>query len=143
MGLDTTHGCWHGAYSSFNTFRNRVSLLTLKKQLSNFVGFEGAEPFPQKSRKPIVILLNHSDCDGEIEWEDCLPLKQALEQMLEDLTDERFAEVIALDTGLSVSSLKANSMETLKSYQKTFVEKVRNWIEGLDAAHKAKENVGF
>ena len=25
MGLDTTHGCWHGTYSAFNRWRNKIA----------------------------------------------------------------------------------------------------------------------
>lgn len=25
MGLDTTHGCWHGAYSAFNRWRDKLA----------------------------------------------------------------------------------------------------------------------
>ncbi len=81
MGLDTTHDCWHGAYSAFMRFReNLASAIGLElRQMEWFT--DNGRPFPAKEIEPLVILLMHSDCDGDIEVEDLLPLAARLEEV--------------------------------------------------------------
>jgi len=71
MGLDTTHGCWHGSYGSFNTFRKWVCKEVLGLELDTRIGHGGAEPWPDH---PIVSLLDHSDCDGDLDPDECLKI---------------------------------------------------------------------
>lgn len=68
MGLDTTHNCWHGPYSSFARFREKLAML-IGLDLNNFCGYNNnAENCIMMSRNTInhdiYPLLNHSDCDG-------------------------------------------------------------------------------
>lgn len=81
MGLDTSHDCWHGSYGSFNSFRYDLAKLA-NIDLSNMIGFGGLTEFPTKDVEPLVILLNHSDCDGIIELEDTKPLATRLLHLL-------------------------------------------------------------
>jgi hypothetical protein len=84
MGLDTSHNCWHSSYSSFNSFRETLCLAAGLGRLKDHVGFGGKSPWPDL---PIVTLLNHSDCEGEIAAKDCEPLAKALEELLPKLPD--------------------------------------------------------
>ena len=97
MGLDTTHNCWHGSYSSFNRFREAIisaaSPLDFmhgpevgdvdfgKYVLHNYAGWwnEGE----RASKDPLEVLIVHSDCDGWIFPEDADPLADRLEEFIE------------------------------------------------------------
>lgn len=111
MGLDTTHDCWHGSYGSFNRWRQAVARCSGLGNLDEYVGFDGEKPWPEG--KPIVKLLHHSDCDGELAHEDCGPIADALESVLPALDVEGFKE------------------------------RTQQFIKGLRLAAKQKENVNF
>jgi hypothetical protein len=42
MGLDTTHGCWHGAYSAFHRWRSQLAEIAGLPPLEMMEGFWGA-----------------------------------------------------------------------------------------------------
>jgi hypothetical protein len=97
MGLDTSHGCWHGPYSAFQLWR---------QELARAAGYEVVEPlrlgqpyyelpwdqFEDKNflgewdsipgDDPLMFLLVHSDCDGVIRPEHGVHLAARLEQLL-------------------------------------------------------------
>lgn len=118
MGLDTTHDCWHGPYSSFNRFREEISKAAGYGELSQYLGFDGLKDWPKSD--PIEILLHHSDCDGEIQWQDCGPIADSLEMLL--------------------PSLSANDSPVPSC---TTRGKAKQFVKGLRTAFKAKENVEF
>lgn len=119
MGLDTTHDCWHGAYSAFSRWRQKIAEVAGLGTLDDYIGYGGDKRWPVDS--PLVILLNHSDCDGEIQWEDCGPLAEALERLLPSLSN-------AGDGGGHIGS---------------YEEKTKQFISGLKLAASRKENVEF
>lgn len=120
MGLDTSHDCWHGAYSSFHSFRFWIAKVA-GIDLDKMQGFGGNKPFPTKKKEPLVILLNHSDCDGDIKWKDTLPLATRMEELLK----------------LVKPKVKKNSEEEY------FKDKLEQFIEGLKSAHELGEDVDF
>ena len=65
------------------------------------------------------ILLNHSDSDGEIAWEDCGPLADRLAELL--------------------SSLDGDGGGHIGNYR----DKTRAFIDGLRLAAQKRENVDF
>lgn len=114
MGLDTTHGCWNGPYSSFNEWREVICRLAGLGKLYDYKGFgEGVKDFPKND--VIVELLNHSDCEGVILHKHCQPLAERMEQFVGklDYADDYYSR------------------------------KTRQFIDGLKAAHAAAENVVF
>jgi len=70
--------------------------------------------------RPLLHLLNHSDCDGEIGWELAGALADDLASLVLLLPDE--------DGGGHIGNWR---------------EKTQTFIDGLRAAHAAKENVDF
>ena len=121
MGLDTTHGCWHGAYSAFMSWRMKLAEVAGFPPLELMEGFyepsgfgtlqtchrilktgpmdwvadslerlEKQLPIRWSCLKPDVLhdLLLHSDCDGELPVEICVPLADRLEELLPSLPDE-------------------------------------------------------
>lgn len=107
MGLDTSHNCWHGAYSAFSRWRNKLA------EVAGYSFFKAGETpiyetacldwgainailgddllsgtWPRVPVRPdgtpdaLIVLLAHSDCEGEIQADMCAPLADRLEQLL-------------------------------------------------------------
>ncbi len=149
MGLDCSHNCWHGAYSAFMRWRQMLAETAGLPPLDFMEGFydPGAayrdpiywarkglndeQAFSDIRRQlpikwdclkpsPIHILLYHSDCEGEIPWENCAPIADKLEELLPKLPDG--------DGGGHIGNWR---------------EKTATFIAGLRKASASKENVEF
>lgn len=156
MGLDTTHDCWHGAYSAFSRWREKLA------EVAGYTFHIHGEPFklggtgmevvatsrvmvdldwgsieatigrdllgrwpaipvrPDGTPDPLIILLGHSDCEGELQAEFLPALADRLEELLPLLEGE--------DGGGHIGS---------------YVEKTQTFIDGLRRASAAGEDVGF
>lgn len=89
MGLDTTHGCWHASYSSFDVFRQAVARVC-GVDLDSMEGFCRTKKYvtwDSLAPDPIFALLNHSDCDGEIAVADLIPLADRLDGIVAKLAE--------------------------------------------------------
>lgn len=136
MGLDTSHDCWHGAYSAFTRWRNHLAevagytLVTTEEMYiptpdldwssivrSNFDGEWEATP-----ADPLVVLIAHSDCDGVIHPAQAGPLADRLEELLPKLDEE-----------IAVGHIARLGMRGT----------TERFITGLRAAVKADEDVDF
>lgn len=149
MGLDTSHGCWHGAYSAFMRWRQEIASVAGLPPLELMQGFytplssndlptlyygtptrdtdylrhlERRLPIKWSSLKPSPLhkLLNHSDCEGIIESRDCKPIADALTKLLPRLPDG--------DAGGHIGNWR---------------DKTKAFITGLRLAAKNKESVKF
>lgn len=103
MGLDTTHDCWHGPYSQFMRWRQWINLFVMTKRAhegdktareishmgatAEAIERAWAEGHYQDQSIPINVLMNHSDCDGDIPTEVCGPLADALEELLDQMPE--------------------------------------------------------
>jgi len=134
MGLDTTHDCWHGAYSAFNRWRNKLA------EVAGYSFFTPEDSFfeapmidwghithdnlmgkwEKTPDDPLIVLIVHSDCDGEIYPIQALSLITRLKELKDKLPDE--------DAGGHIGYWK---------------DKTQQFIEGLEAAVKNNEVVGF
>jgi hypothetical protein len=128
MGLNCSHECWDGSYSSFRSFRIKLAaLIGIPYLLMEGIYNEDIQrdlpddikricPLEWGAFKPDVIhaLLRHSDCDGKIPWYVCAMLAMRLKELNhETLNDEDFSK------------------------------KLDKFIRGLHSAWSAKENVSF
>lgn len=142
MGLDTTHGCWHGGYISFMCWREAVAKAAGFPPLPLMAGFFRSADFFMGSmglrgesarlgemlpirwdyyeKDPLVVLLTHSDCDGEIEAKDCGPIAERLAEILPKMPKG--------DGGGHIGDWRA---------------KTQAFIDGLRLAAAANEPVGF
>lgn len=111
MGLDTTHDCWHGAYSGFAMFRETVGrAAALPYRVANrqygdgirhtldidweqitgaqIAGDWTAPPciirvgYDPPLTDPVLYLLIHSDCDGKLRCKYLKDLKARLEELV-------------------------------------------------------------
>lgn len=135
MGLDTSHECWHGAYSEFTRWRHKIAQVAGYK-------FEKCPPphqymdqvvidwdqytdanlhgiWEKTPDDPLIVLIAHSDCDGEIFPAQAVPLADRLESLLPLLTG---------DGGGHIGD---------------YVTKTRAFIDGLRKAAAANEPVDF
>lgn len=88
MGLDVSHGAWHGAYSRFARFRAAIAEV-VGFHLGSMEGFERGDtkglPWSTLPPDPLHALLNHSDCDGEIAPEHLTALATRLHNVASKL----------------------------------------------------------
>lgn len=150
MGLNTTHGCWDGSYSSFNMFREMVGKAA---ELPHSAGpyetevldidwqdvtdeqlageWHDTQPVAQPSLSrlydppiadAVLYLLIHSDCDGRLRLEYLPALKVRLEEIAPEY--ERLAE-------------------RMPPGYRHLRHKLRWFIKGLSAAIEAGEHVDF
>lgn len=107
MGLDTTHDCWHGAYTAFNRWRSKLAEVAgytesrnpdgtthIDLDWGNIQSVIGDDLFGRWSRIPVrpdgtpdalIILLAHQDCEGTLQSEFCGALADRLEDLLPKL----------------------------------------------------------
>lgn len=97
MGLDCDFNAWNGSYSAFNRFRQFVAAASgasypphSEKIMAEYPiirdgerdsgvhtqwwVLDDAKPFDPGVR----LFLSHSDCDGEISWQDCIRVARGL-----------------------------------------------------------------
>jgi len=150
MGLDTTHGCWHGAYSAFMRWREEIAKVAGLPPLMLMEGFyqplvtdllnlptlyhgideEGRylkhldSQLPIKweclNPSPLHFLLYHSDCEGNIPWSKCRRIANELEKLITKLPNE--------DAGGHIGNWR---------------DKTKTFIDGLRLAYSKKQNVRF
>jgi hypothetical protein len=135
MGLDTSHNCWHGSYSSFTRWRHALAeaagypvwkVETDKGYFQPCIILDwGHLPpghllgdWPAVPPDPLLILLTHQDCEGKIEAQHCPHLANAIEALIPKLDD------------------------TPKAWASD-AELARRFVTGLRKAHKAGEDVDF
>ena len=142
MGLDTSHDCWHGAYSAFLRWRHT---------LAEAAGYKIREPTPEErdagiysksvdlhwemfedknylgewdtvpGDDPLLFLIVHSDCDGVIHPAQGIHIARRLEQLLPLLDD-------------------AEAIGHIRPHMRA---KTQQFIDGLKAAAAAGEDVEF
>lgn len=84
MGLDTTHNCWHGPYSSFNRFRYSLAQ-QIGINLDDYAGYdENGTKDLSKINHELMPLFNHSDCDGILTVEESKSIVIGLNNILND-----------------------------------------------------------
>jgi hypothetical protein len=140
MGLDTSHDCWHGAYSAFMRWRRELARVAGLPPLDlmeafyvagdymdpiktedAYQGIRQQLPIRWQALRPDVLhaLLYHSDCDGELAAELCGPLADRLSELL---------PLLAGDFGGHVGAIAV---------------KTQQFIDGLRLAASLNEPVRF
>jgi hypothetical protein len=108
MGLDTSHGCWHGAYSAFSRWRDGLAKAAGYEIIEGGIREDGYVPptvnldWSQYSQEnylgewpggppgedPLLVLIVHSDCGGMLPTWCLKPLADRLEGLLGKLPEE-------------------------------------------------------
>lgn len=117
MGLDTSHDCWHGPYSAFMRFRQRLWQLAMRERDEKAGGRASQAPDLMDTKEymgkpgapslhhflpvtdPLVWFFDHSDCDGFIAAELTLPMAQRMEDLTKQMSERALYDDIrpALD----------------------------------------------
>jgi hypothetical protein len=152
MGLDTSHGCWHGAYSEFHRWRQHIAVAAGLPPLELMKGFYGrirsANPTfslgaAGEDLKVLESFVQLENRGLPISW-DCLRPDQHLYFLLSHsdcdgqipadicgpLADrlEQLLPLLTVDCGGHIGDIN---------------EKTRTFIDGLRKAHSANEAVEF
>ena len=88
MGLDTTHDCFHGSYTSFYRWRNELcgaAGISYPSAPRNRSADEHNGDWTETPDDIIYVLIDHSDCDGHILTEHCAPLADRLAGLLPEI----------------------------------------------------------
>lgn len=85
MGLDVGRASW--SYSGFNRFCTRLASM-IGLTLDRMVGFGGDQQWPDPKEEPIVFLLDHSDCDGDLTPDQCHRIAPRLREMVAAWPDD-------------------------------------------------------
>lgn len=90
MGLDTSHNAWHGPYSSFNNFRRWLAE-KIGINLEDYIGY--SSPAATKEITSIdhklMVLFNHSDCEGDLTPEECKTIAEGIDEVLNFEPEEK------------------------------------------------------
>jgi len=96
MGLDTTHNCWHGAYSAFGQWRRTLAYVAgywitkvqdgIYNQETIIVDWGHLQDkilgdWDKVPDDPLLILIAHSDCEGAIHPREAKALADRLEEL--------------------------------------------------------------
>lgn len=82
MGLDTTHNCWYGPYSSFNEFRHCLAT-QIGIKLDEYIGYNNSNATKDLDtiEHDIKPLLIHSDCDGKLTIKEARQIAKGLTKL--------------------------------------------------------------
>jgi hypothetical protein len=128
MGLDVTHGAFSGCYSTFGNFRKALAHAAGLPPLDLTDGFfRGADKFDRNIKPdwyndlpimweslrddPIITLLNHSDCDGEIALADLPALRDRLCELKPLMPDDWLDRVDQFVQGCDEAIEQGESLE--------------------------------
>jgi hypothetical protein len=97
MGLDCSHGAFHGSYGTFGAWRDEIWSCVAEIEL------------PYSS--PIFELLNHSDCDGEIAADHCDPIANELLRLFPYINCEQLGRTAQFIAGLHAAAYSHEPLE--------------------------------
>ncbi|MCW3466536.1 hypothetical protein [Chitinophaga nivalis] len=107
MGLDISHGAWHGPYSYFMRWRTTIAEKAQLGDLRKYEGYNGNKPLASIEKEGLQILLSHSDCDGELTPDECKKVADDLTDLLPSLSDDMHERTIVFIKGC-ISAFEKN-----------------------------------
>lgn len=121
MGLDTTHGAYNGAYSSFNDFRRALLKAYNGEDLFDYVGYEYRSKRDNKRNSPgkllinidddgLLLLMDHSDCEGMIRWVDCKLVADSIRKIAPKLPSHYMNMAIQFANGCQLAYTKKEDL---------------------------------
>lgn len=148
MGLDTTHDCWHGAYSSFGEWRREVAAVVgIPLRL-----MEGFFYLSEKDRERIVSTMpSDAGFAGAYHFLNAIKALQDLPLSWEMFKDEPLVPLLrhsdcdgsiewAICLPMAVRLEEIISQNKLSEWARV---KTEQFAKGLRLAHDSHENVKF
>jgi len=101
VGLDFVGSDAHWSYSGFMRFRIKLAK-EIGLDLETMHGFGGIQEWPDAENEPLVYLLDHSDCDGELFPEQCAIVAPRLLEIVSkwDIKERDAQQAILLAEGM-------------------------------------------
>lgn len=90
---DSCGASW--SYGGFADFRNRLCS-SLGIYLEKMEGFGGVRIWDKYHCLPLYPLLNHSDCDGNLTYDQCQTIAPALRDVVKDWLDDDYDKINAI-----------------------------------------------
>jgi hypothetical protein len=87
----------HWSYGGFDRFRRHIAK-SIGIDLDVMLGFGGDRSWENKN--PVEMLLNHSDCDGELSSKECEEIAPELEKIILTWKEESKEEEYDITVGL-------------------------------------------
>lgn len=126
MGLDVycecgMHGFTAGSYGGFMEWRKTIAK-AVDIELEDMLGFYGTTPWT--GDEPFYELLNHSDCDGYIETEEC-------HELVDDFIE--YEEEVKKECNIPLNDIEEIANALLNEQEKEWVwEKYQTWREMIE-----------
>ena len=96
MGVDFSHCNAHWAYSGFMRFRQKLADQSIGVDLLSMHGYGGDTPW-ENFDDDIIPLLNHSDCEDDLTFEECAKIAPRLKEIIENWDDGDYDKRSALE----------------------------------------------
>lgn len=114
---------WNPFYAIYAIMRLEIGETNGNKLKERLDALKEGFPIKWESLKPSALheLMLHSDCEGDIKWENCKGIADALIEVLKNVPDD-------VDLGGHIGNFK---------------KKTQTFIDGLMTAYDAKENLEF
>jgi hypothetical protein len=114
VSIAFTHCTAQWSYSGFNAARTRLAA-QIGIVLDDMVGFgsfssrstRGQTPWPHPSTNPLIYLLNHSDCDGNLSPAECRLVTPALRAAVKYWPDADYDKRCFLELALGMERAAA------------------------------------
>ena len=157
MGLDVSHGCWSGPYSSFTRWRNMIAVAagyvvwpvlvdrvpspTVMLDWSKITEANLEGRWERAPGDVLIYLLAHRDDAGILPADVCAPLANRLEVLVEDQHVVERTLHWAKSTNFGYGEqLGPAAVEGLEDF---FKRKTRTFVNGLRRAAEARDQVSF
>jgi len=108
MGLDTSFDCWHGPYSAFMRWREALHAIIARRRgfATDSLDDAWSHGHYDDQTDPLNVLMNHSDCDGEIPAAVCGPMADALTGLLDDMPERAMYDYVRPATLRFIAGLR-------------------------------------
>lgn len=112
MGLDFSHGEASWSYSGFDRFRVKLA----QEIGMNFDEMDGLVPNGRSwddFDDPVLPLLNHSDCDGDLTVKECKQVAPRLRELVKDWPDHNYDKhtAIRLAESMELATLRNEALK--------------------------------
>lgn len=154
MGLDTTHNCWHGAYSAYMRWREQLAHLAELPPLMLMEGFYSPETGPIHMARSYTSRID-SEREGlyfqnymnnlPIKWDVLRPDPVLYQFLYHSDCDGSLSHDLLEPLAVRLEELLALAPDELDlgGHIGNFQQKTRQFIDGLRLAHSLGEDVEY
>jgi len=135
---------WDGSEDLMSHFQTLYANPIAFDTLDAMKQFRNAIPWSAIKETPLRDLLHHSDCDGELAWEVCKNIADALQEIVDTVEDDFEMPVYSKDHPNSGEPIWTNwESDRARACYDGMVPATKRFIKGLRKAFKNQENLEF